>query len=137
MVITYSRRFRLDLVLFLAFISIPFGVNGLTLAAGLSDLFWKLAAMGLGLSMEKSLEHLYGTGVWITLFSIRVLGVAGESKSLRARTFLYGGLQAIDIFVGDPLSRSGIRISFEAERNKHVSIEIHIFLYYIENILNV
>ena len=120
-------RLRFDLLLFLAVNNIPFGVNGFTLAAGLPVLLWKHEATGLGFSMENNLEHLYGNGVCIVLFSSRVLGVAGESKSLRARTLLYGGLQAIDILEGDPPSPlGGILIPLEAR--KKIARYINCFL---------
>lgn len=95
--VTYPLRLRLDLVLFLLVNSIPVGVNGLTLAAGgvfmlsfLSDDFVELMVnnvliLFLGAGVAK-------TGVMMAeLFSRSVLGVAGESNNLRARTPLYGG----------------------------------------------
>lgn len=85
---SYPFRLCLDLLLFLAVIIMPLGVKGLTLAVGLSNLLWKHDATGLGLSIAKSLVHFEGTGVCMALFSIKVFGVVGESKSLSALTLL-------------------------------------------------
>lgn len=81
-------RLRLDLLRFRAVINMPLGVKGFTFTAGLSGFRRNPEDRDLGLSDGNNLVHFAGTGVCIVLFSTNVLGVAGESNNLRARTLL-------------------------------------------------
>ena len=94
-------RLRLERVRFLLVSSIPVGVKGLTLAAGWGSRSWGLKDVDLfstesleeaTVAAMRDLERT-GAGVanidWLVAWrqwSKSVLGVAGESKSLSART---------------------------------------------------